>query len=511
MDRLSSVNKHSHSTMSASHRSDAQPSLFDHHSSRAPPDEHYSNYEHPTQRRRIEPPNTLRTHFPGDGLDFRRPVMSAAGRTGSSGPAANYGREEPIDLTDETLDQTVGNTRLPHTTAGLHTTSDAGGAESGMSSRPQRLPRFERDIIDLADSEDEEHTQPQLPPDHNTFGYSVAHDEDSLFIPETHTATRPTTAGLRRPGSTARQPSAAMENNDVEIMGSRPLSRVSSRRPTPARGSSRTPNPLDIGIATTIDLTADDDDDDVIHTNTRALPSVNGDRPAMAGSGVGTRDPPAYGLGVARLAQRMRATRPGLPPYIFGRLGEYGHDETRARIQADTQHRLALAREHTQHLQEHMDRARENLLRDRREQQQPRPHARAIPVINMNMDYGIVGFDLGFGAAPPRPATPKYEPPEPAAKGFTRTPAEEEEVVCPNCGDELALGCGEVKQQVYVVKTCGHAYCGECATRERPASNKKGKGRALDPALPPPLKKCVVVGCEKSATKSQMIHVFMSS
>jgi len=56
------------------------------------------------------------------------------------------------------------------------------------------------------------------------------------------------------------------------------------------------------------------------------------------------------------------------------------------------------------------------------------------------------------------------------------------------------------------------AYCGECATRVRPTStSKKGKGKAVDPSIPPPLKKCVVVGCEKSATKKDMIHVYMSN
>jgi hypothetical protein len=29
-------------------------------------------------------------------------------------------------------------------------------------------------------------------------------------------------------------------------------------------------------------------------------------------------------------------------------------------------------------------------------------------------------------------------------------------VVCPNCGDELAVGKDEIKQQIWVVKSCGH-------------------------------------------------------
>jgi hypothetical protein len=72
----------------------------------------------------------------------------------------------------------------------------------------------------------------------------------------------------------------------------------------------------------------------------------------------------------------------------------------------------------------------------------------------MEMDYGMVGFDLGIGVV--EPPAPKYEPPPPAEKGFTRSPEEDEEVVCPNCGDELAVGKDEMKQQIWVVKSCGH-------------------------------------------------------
>lgn len=443
--------------MSETFRSSAQPSLFDYpRPSQAPPDEHYSNHEHPTSRRRVDSPTAYMSHYPGDGFDFRRPVMSASDRDGSSRFGMSYGPEEPIDLTDERLAQNLPDT---HLATGQHTESDA--EAPGPSTHAQRLPRFHRDIIDLADSEDEEQTQAQeQPQDPRIFGYPVAHDDESLFIPEAQP--RPTTAGLRRPGF-VRRPSAPMDQNDVEFVASRPLSRVASRRPTPARGSSRTPNPnmrntIDPSTSATIDLTADDDDDDeVIHTNTRALPGVNGDRPAMAGSGIGTREPPAQGRGLGRLLQHMRATRPGMAEDIFTRYGDLGNDAL-ARLhadQAEARQRHERAREHTQNLQVHLVRAQERLMRNR-ENQAPPPRPRAAPIINIGMDYGLVGFDLGFGAAPPRPPTPKYDPPPPAEKGFTRSPEENEEVVCPNCGDELALGSGEVKQQVYVVKSCGH-------------------------------------------------------
>jgi pre-mRNA-processing factor 19 len=71
------------------------------------------------------------------------------------------------------------------------------------------------------------------------------------------------------------------------------------------------------------------------------------------------------------------------------------------------------------------------------------------------MDYDMTGFDLGLPGGN-RPPTPKYSPPPEPEEGFTRGPGEDEVVVCPNCGDELAVGEGEVKQEIWVVKGCGH-------------------------------------------------------
>ena len=71
------------------------------------------------------------------------------------------------------------------------------------------------------------------------------------------------------------------------------------------------------------------------------------------------------------------------------------------------------------------------------------------------MDYGMTGFDMGIQDGN-RPPTPKYSPPPEPEKGFTRSPDEDEVVVCPNCGDELAVGVEEAKQEVWVVKGCGH-------------------------------------------------------
>ena len=70
------------------------------------------------------------------------------------------------------------------------------------------------------------------------------------------------------------------------------------------------------------------------------------------------------------------------------------------------------------------------------------------------MNYEMTGFDMGMGGN--RPPTPKYSPPPEPEPGFTRAPAEDEVVVCPNCGDELAMGEDDVKQEIWVIKTCGH-------------------------------------------------------
>lgn len=65
------------------------------------------------------------------------------------------------------------------------------------------------------------------------------------------------------------------------------------------------------------------------------------------------------------------------------------------------------------------------------------------------LDYEIAGFAL---ATPP----PTYKAPSPAQEGFTRSPREEDVLVCPNCEQELGTGEEELKRQVWVVRSCGH-------------------------------------------------------
>lgn len=75
------------------------------------------------------------------------------------------------------------------------------------------------------------------------------------------------------------------------------------------------------------------------------------------------------------------------------------------------------------------------------------------------LNFGAVGFHLGFGDEPPEappPPPPTYNAPTPAPKGFTRSPQEEDVLLCPNCEDELCTGDSDEKRQVWLVKACGH-------------------------------------------------------
>ena len=79
-----------------------------------------------------------------------------------------------------------------------------------------------------------------------------------------------------------------------------------------------------------------------------------------------------------------------------------------------------------------------------------------------HLDYLAAAFDLAQPARrQPPPQLPTYNPPAPAQDGFTRSPKEEDVLVCPNCDDELGLGDDETKRQVWVVKACGHV-CAMC-------------------------------------------------
>ena len=70
------------------------------------------------------------------------------------------------------------------------------------------------------------------------------------------------------------------------------------------------------------------------------------------------------------------------------------------------------------------------------------------------LDFESQGFRMGD--ARPQPPPPTYEPPPKARPGYTRSPKEDDVLICPNCNCELGVGRDDVKRQVWVVKKCGH-------------------------------------------------------
>jgi hypothetical protein len=141
--------------------------------------------------------------------------------------------------------------------------------------------------------------------------------------------------------------------------------------------------------------------------------------------------------------------------------------------------------------------------------------------------YDAVGFEWNPHAetvraepmAPPPP--PQYSAPAPAPEGFTRTPNENDIVICPNCDSELGQGDDETKRQIWVIRSCGHvslsycdelqcfannkkqAYCGQCAAN-------RTKKKASRTSITKPFSRCVVEDCgQNKLTQKSMILLYM--
>ncbi|KAF2161323.1 hypothetical protein M409DRAFT_28360 [Zasmidium cellare ATCC 36951] len=449
--------------MANTNRSTSPDPLF------VPEDAHYNN-GHPSQRaqpnRPALPPRAPR--FAGDGYDFRSPVMSEGG---GSNTATGRNPAMVIDLTEED-DSQDANAPAP---------SESAATATAGSSRAQRLPRYGRNIIDMTSDAEEEHTaatssRPNItdflpPPGHRN--------------PRDH---HPRISLLRRP---PRHNTDTPNMDDLEFVESRPRSRpqTTSRSHTPAAPTQRSVTPYPTGIHDTIDLT--EDDDDVVHVDTRTRPQgVNLASPGATG-GVGTRSTADRAFdftGVLQTGSRLLQRLSNFGGALDGMAREPPFLE-QAHVAGANSHR------HQHNHQQHL-----------RFAQQPPPRFGGVVPL---MDYDMTGFDMGFGGN--QPPTPKYEPPEPPAEGFTRNPGEDEVVVCPNCGDELAIGETEKKQEVWVIKKCGHVYCGDCAENRHKSSSKgvkKGKGKAAVIDAPAPFKQCVVDGCNESASSKSMVRVF---
>ena len=75
----------------------------------------------------------------------------------------------------------------------------------------------------------------------------------------------------------------------------------------------------------------------------------------------------------------------------------------------------------------------------------------------LQFDYQRPAFEMGTRESEtPQIATEPYKAPPKAQDGFTRNVEEDEILMCPECQQELASGEGEVQQQVWVIKSCGH-------------------------------------------------------
>lgn len=393
-------------------RSSSPDSLFV-----APPDDHY-HAEHAPQRRRLSPqPSRLAlppVRQPGDGYDYRRPVMSSA--ITSQNTQEHDHNSLVIDLTDEAGTE-------PAAAPYLQPLGDSQGTSSAAAttSRATRGPRFGRNIIDVgSEGEEEGHSTSSsartLP--RNNYEYLFPRLNQR---PQPH----PQFSVLRRPQRRT-TPGFNMDDiDDVQFLDSRPASQARNR---PISRAPRSVTPYPNGHNEPIDLTGDDDDE-VLHVDTRVRPALNLDRPAAV---AGTR--------FRSIADRMPAVIADVigTGRLFDRLNNY------------------MGRDMDDGNTRHNNHGHANAG--------PGPHihfggARIGLQVELNlggmMDYATPAFDMGFQGAN-RPPEPKYEPPKDVEKGFTRNPGEEEVVVCPNCGDELAVGDTDLKQQVWVIKKCGH-------------------------------------------------------
>ncbi len=146
---------------------------------------------------------------------------------------------------------------------------------------------------------------------------------------------------------------------------------------------------------------------------------------------------------------------------------------------------------------------------------------------DLRFDYQQPAFAMdNRESETPQITSEPYKPPPKAKDGFTRDVDEDEVLVCPACNEELASGEGEVKQQVWIIKQCGHVsttrshqlgranpgqvYCGDCATRRPVKGNKRDARNARDPAKTTSFRACIIAGCEKPVlSKGSMFQIYL--
>ncbi|KAJ5713081.1 uncharacterized protein N7483_010262 [Penicillium malachiteum] len=122
------------------------------------------------------------------------------------------------------------------------------------------------------------------------------------------------------------------------------------------------------------------------------------------------------------------------------------------------------------------------------------------------LDYGLASFSMDPSTETPEDRRREtYKAPSPVPEGFTRTLADDDVAICPNCSNELGVGEGK-KQEIWVAKPCGHVYCGECAE-----NRSKSKAKKTNTAQrTKPFSKCQVADCGKPVSApTAMIHLYL--
>jgi hypothetical protein len=140
-----------------------------------------------------------------------------------------------------------------------------------------------------------------------------------------------------------------------------------------------------------------------------------------------------------------------------------------------------------------------------------------------DLDFASDVLDLDLGTLEESSATDAtYQAPPTPPEGFTRTPVDNDVLICPNCSEELCEGEDDVKKQVWAVKGCGHVriprtfclcwaltrkqvYCGECAVNRFKTKRRNMK----TPPRGKTFKECVVDGCMAKTTHKAMFQLYI--
>jgi len=282
-------------------------------------------------------------------------------------------------------------------------------------------------IIDLTEEENEAtNTAPPVPPQAESSTRRQRLPNFGREIIDLSADASPVGAG--EGGRTHSGPALRRESSsEVVFVSERPR----SNSPQSAAGSRRGLQPV------FADLT-EEDDDDVVHVRTASRAW----RPGAANL------PPPIGRGNVH-AVGVRA------------VGEWELAQILARERPHTGHggRLLRRLNHALGVRDGDEHFFEDFFDDGFDVLEGPPAHRPPAVGRPFLPPGLMVYDrpgFAMGGERTRDPTPEYQAPPALPEGFTGDPRDDEPVVCPACGDELALGDSEEKRQVWVVKSCGH-------------------------------------------------------